>query len=212
MQVFREDKCRVCLRLAKQQCFFFLSSLCLRVLLVATGLWVPNEISFVGSDLVDGYESMSTNAEDYRNQAVLILGKGNAAFETAQNLLGKAAVVHMISTNAVRLAWQTHYVGDVRYCFSATLTFPYSMHREWTLYQAVVDQIWVCYGCVMGERAMFCSLQNANRPPGRKCSSTRLATRTALCISIEHNLSPCQPMSQNRHLVRATVDAGKNTT
>lgn len=101
----------------------FLSSLCLRVLLVATGLWVPNEISFVGSDLVEGYESMSTNAEDYRNQAVLILGKGNAAFETAQNLLGKAAVVHMISTNAVRLAWQTHYVGDVRYCFSATLTF-----------------------------------------------------------------------------------------
>ncbi|CAG12117.1 unnamed protein product, partial [Tetraodon nigroviridis] len=85
-----------------------------RVLLVATGLWVPNKISFVGSDLVEGYESMSTNAEDYRNQAVLILGKGNSAFETAQNLLGKASVVHMISTNTVRLAWQTHYVGDVR--------------------------------------------------------------------------------------------------
>lgn len=128
---------------------FFLSplSLSLRVLLVATGLWVPNEISFVGSDLVEGYESMSTNAEDYRNQAVLILGKGNAAFETAQNLLGKAAVVHMISTNAVRLAWQTHYVGDVRYCFSATVPFQtFPMYREWTLYQAVVDQIWVHYG------------------------------------------------------------------
>lgn len=90
--------------------------------MVATGLWVPNKISFVGSDLVEGYESMSTNAEDYRNQAVLILGKGNSAFETAQNLLGKASVVHMISTNTVRLAWQTHYVGDVRYCFSAIVT------------------------------------------------------------------------------------------
>lgn len=90
--------------------------------MVATGLWVPNEINFVGSDLVEGYESMSTNAEDYRNQAVLILGKGNSAFETAQNLLGEASVVHMISTNAVRLAWQTHYVGDVRYCFRAIVT------------------------------------------------------------------------------------------
>lgn len=99
-----------------------LCSICFRVLLVATGLWVPNKISFVGSDLVEGYESMSTNAEDYRNQAVLILGKGNSAFETAQNLLGKASVVHMISTNAVRLAWQTHYVGDVRYCFPAIVT------------------------------------------------------------------------------------------
>lgn len=85
-----------------------------RVLLVATGLWVPNKINFIGSDLVEGYESMSTNADDYRNQAVLILGKGNSAFETAQNLLGKASAVHMISTNTVRLAWQTHYVGDVR--------------------------------------------------------------------------------------------------
>lgn len=99
----------------------FFSSLlfCFRVLLVATGLWVPNKINFVGSDLVEGYESMSTNAEDYRNQAVLILGKGNSAFETAQNLLGKASFVHMISTNTVQLAWQTHYVGDVRYCFLA---------------------------------------------------------------------------------------------
>lgn len=136
--------------------------------MVATGLWVPNEISFVGSDLVEGYESMSTDADDYRNQAVLILGKGNAAFETAQNLLGKAAVVHMISTNAVRLAWQTHYVGDVRYCFfsrSYFSNFPYLMSRKWTLYQAGVDQMWVRFGCIMGERAMFCSLQNANRPP-----------------------------------------------
>lgn len=107
----------------QNNCVLLLCSLCFRVLLVATGLWVPNKISFVGSDLVEGYESMSTNAEDYRNQAVLILGKGNSAFETAQNLLGKASVVHMISTNAVRLAWQTHYVGDVRYCFPA-IVFP----------------------------------------------------------------------------------------
>lgn len=84
------------------------------VLLLATGLWVPQTIEFVGSDLVEGYESISTNPEDYKDQAVLILGKGNSAFETAQSLLGKASRVHMVSRSPVRLAWQTHYVGDLR--------------------------------------------------------------------------------------------------
>ncbi|KAK7940245.1 hypothetical protein WMY93_003571 [Mugilogobius chulae] len=85
-----------------------------RVLLLATGLWVPQMIEFAGSDLVEGYESISTNPEDYKNQAVLILGKGNSAFETAQSLLGSASRVHMVSRSPVRLAWQTHYVGDLR--------------------------------------------------------------------------------------------------
>lgn len=85
-----------------------------RVLLVATGLWVPQKVEFVGSDLVEGYESISTNPDDYKNQAVLILGKGNSAFETAQSILGRASRVHMLSSSPVRLAWQTHYVGDLR--------------------------------------------------------------------------------------------------
>lgn len=95
----------------------YLCPVSLRVLLVATGLWVPHKIDFRGSDLTEGYESISTNPEDYKDQSVLILGKGNSAFETAQSLLGKAGLVHMLSANAVRLAWQTHYVGDLRYCF-----------------------------------------------------------------------------------------------
>ncbi|XP_023813525.1 FAD-dependent oxidoreductase domain-containing protein 2 [Oryzias latipes] len=85
-----------------------------RVLLVATGLWVPQVVEFVGSDLVEGYESISTNPEDYKDQAVLILGKGNSAFETAQSIIGTASRVHMLSSSPVRLAWQTHYVGDLR--------------------------------------------------------------------------------------------------
>lgn len=84
------------------------------VLLVATGLWVPQKVEFVGSDLVEGYESISTNPEDYKDQAVLILGKGNSAFETAQSIMGRASRVHMLSSSPVRLAWQTHYVGDLR--------------------------------------------------------------------------------------------------
>lgn len=86
----------------------------LSVLLTATGLWVPQRIEFVGSELVEGYETISTDPEDYKDQAILILGKGNAAFEVAQNILGRASRVHMLSPNPVRLAWQTHYVGDLR--------------------------------------------------------------------------------------------------
>ncbi|KAJ8345117.1 hypothetical protein SKAU_G00293100 [Synaphobranchus kaupii] len=85
-----------------------------RVLLVSTGLWVPQQVHFVGSDLVEGYETAPVDPEQYRNQAVLILGKGNSAFETAQNILGRASSVHLYSRNPVRLAWQTHYVGDLR--------------------------------------------------------------------------------------------------
>lgn len=85
-----------------------------RVLLVSTGLWDPQKVGFVGSDLVEGYESISVDPEDYKDQAVLILGKGNSAFETAQSFLGRASRVHLYSPSPVRLAWQTHYVGDLR--------------------------------------------------------------------------------------------------
>ncbi|XP_037649274.1 FAD-dependent oxidoreductase domain-containing protein 2-like [Sebastes umbrosus] len=84
------------------------------VLLVATGLWVPQKVEFVGSELVESYDTISTDPEDYKDQAVLILGKGNSAFETAQSISARASYVHMLSSNPVRLAWQTHYVGDLR--------------------------------------------------------------------------------------------------
>lgn len=92
----------------------YICPLSLSILLIATGLWVPQKVEFVGSELVEGYESISTNPEDYKNQAVLILGKGNSAFETAQSIMGQASRVHMLSSSPVRLAWQTHYVGDLR--------------------------------------------------------------------------------------------------
>ncbi|XP_056609136.1 FAD-dependent oxidoreductase domain-containing protein 2 [Triplophysa dalaica] len=85
-----------------------------RVLLVATGLWVPQQVDFLGSDLVEGYESIPTDPEEFKDQAVLILGKGNSAFETAQSILGRASRIHLYSPSPVRLAWQTHYVGDLR--------------------------------------------------------------------------------------------------
>ncbi|KFQ75697.1 FAD-dependent oxidoreductase domain-containing protein 2, partial [Phaethon lepturus] len=85
-----------------------------RSLLVATGTWVPNVVNFPGSEYVEGYETVSVNPEDFAGQTVLILGRGNSAFETAENILGVTNFIHMVSRSRVRLSWATHYVGDLR--------------------------------------------------------------------------------------------------
>ncbi|XP_038612599.1 FAD-dependent oxidoreductase domain-containing protein 2 isoform X3 [Tachyglossus aculeatus] len=84
------------------------------VLLVATGVSVPNQIDFPGSEHVEGYETVSVDPEDFAGQNVLILGRGNSAFETAENILGATNFIHMVSRSRVRLSWATHYVGDLR--------------------------------------------------------------------------------------------------
>ncbi|XP_045443479.1 FAD-dependent oxidoreductase domain-containing protein 2 isoform X3 [Pipistrellus kuhlii] len=84
------------------------------VLLVATGLSVPNLVDFPGAEYAEGYESVSVDPEDFVGQNVLILGRGNSAFETAENILGVTNFVHMLSRSRVRLSWATHYVGDLR--------------------------------------------------------------------------------------------------
>ena len=44
-------------------------------LIVATGMWQPVQPQFEGAEYVEGYETMSTNPEDYEGQTVLILGQ-----------------------------------------------------------------------------------------------------------------------------------------
>ncbi|MDG4830604.1 hypothetical protein O7627_15025 [Solwaraspora sp. WMMD1047] len=40
--------------------------------------------------------------------------KGNSAFETADALIETAAVIHVAGPHAIKLAWQSHYVGHLR--------------------------------------------------------------------------------------------------
>ncbi len=42
-------------------------------------------------------------------------GHGNSAFETADAIYGHANHVHIVGRSRVRLSWETHYVGDIRY-------------------------------------------------------------------------------------------------
>ncbi|MFI5913142.1 NAD(P)-binding domain-containing protein [Dactylosporangium sp. NPDC051541] len=85
-----------------------------RRVIVATGvsqLYVP---PIPGAELAERYDTVSVDPDEFTNQRVLIIGKGNSAFETADALVETAAVIHVAGPHSVRLAWQTHYVGHLR--------------------------------------------------------------------------------------------------
>ncbi|XP_069823501.1 FAD-dependent oxidoreductase domain-containing protein 2 [Dendropsophus ebraccatus] len=84
------------------------------VLLVATGLSLANKLKFPGEEYTEGYDTVSIDPSNFTGQNVLILGRGNSAFETAENILGSTNFIHMIGRSRVRLSWSTHYVGDLR--------------------------------------------------------------------------------------------------
>jgi thioredoxin reductase len=84
-------------------------------LVVATGLVKENLPSSIdGIAHAIPYGEMSIDKEDYINKRVLILGKGNSAFETADHLIPYASMIHISSPRPVQFAWETHYVGHLR--------------------------------------------------------------------------------------------------
>lgn len=83
-------------------------------LVVATGFSKPYIPAIKGIEHAENYIKCSVNPEDYINQRVMIIGKGNSAFETADNLVGTASLIHMISPNPLQLAWKSHFVGHLR--------------------------------------------------------------------------------------------------
>ncbi|MEU0517484.1 NAD(P)-binding domain-containing protein [Streptosporangium sp. NPDC006007] len=91
--------------------------------------YIPN---IPGIEHAEGYEDMAIDPEPFCGRRVLILGKGNSAFETAHALLGHAAMIHLASPRPVRLAWNSRYPGDVRGSYGALLdshhfTTPHSL-------------------------------------------------------------------------------------
>ncbi|YAF96014.1 MAG: NAD(P)-binding domain-containing protein [Nodularia sp. CChRGM 3473] len=83
-------------------------------LIIATGfskLYIP---PIPGIELAEKYTDVSINPEDFANQKVLIIGKGNSGFETADNIIGTAALIHMVSETPISMAWKTKYVGHLR--------------------------------------------------------------------------------------------------
>ncbi|MEC3979441.1 NAD(P)-binding domain-containing protein [Amycolatopsis sp. H20-H5] len=83
-------------------------------LVVATGVSKPYIPDIPGIELVDQYNDVSVDPAEFTDQRVLIIGKANSAFETADNLIASAAVVHVGGPNSLKLAWRTHFVGHLR--------------------------------------------------------------------------------------------------
>jgi thioredoxin reductase len=85
-----------------------------RRVIVATGVSQLSVPRIEGAELAERYDTVSTDPEDFIDQRVLIVGKGNSGFETADALVETAAVIHVAGPHSIRLAWQTHYVGHLR--------------------------------------------------------------------------------------------------
>ncbi|KAK8401483.1 hypothetical protein O3P69_001008 [Scylla paramamosain] len=85
-----------------------------RTVVMATGMSVPSKPNFPGAHYTLGYEKLPLDPAFYEGKNVLILGRGNAAFETADAIYGSTNMVHMVSRSRARLSWNTHYVGDLR--------------------------------------------------------------------------------------------------
>jgi thioredoxin reductase len=85
-----------------------------RFLVVATGLSKPLLPCVPGIELTENYMDMSLDTAEFCNKRVLILGKGNSAFETADHLVSSAALIHLASPNPITMAWKSHYVGHLR--------------------------------------------------------------------------------------------------
>lgn len=85
-----------------------------RQLVVATGIGTPYVPAIAGIEHAEGYEEVSLDPADFVDQKVLIIGKGNSAFEVADVLLDSAAIVHLASPRSIRFAWDTRHPGHVR--------------------------------------------------------------------------------------------------
>ncbi|NET56595.1 MAG: NAD(P)-binding domain-containing protein [Symploca sp. SIO2E6] len=85
-----------------------------RVLIVATGFSKPYIPDIPGIELTEDYEDVSLENQTFAGKQVLILGKGNSAFEIADIAIETAAQVHIASPNSLTLAWQSRHPGHVR--------------------------------------------------------------------------------------------------
>ena len=84
------------------------------VLIVATGLSKPFIPQIEGIEHATNYADISLDLEGFEDKRVLIIGKKNSAFETAEHLVSAAAMIHLVSPKSIQMAWKSHYVGDLR--------------------------------------------------------------------------------------------------
>jgi thioredoxin reductase len=109
-------------------------------LIIATGLsqlYIP---PIVGIELAEKYTDVSINPADFINQRVLIIGKGNSGFETANNLLATTSMIHLASPHPISMAWKTKYVGHLR-AVNNNILDTYQLKSQNAILDATIDKI-----------------------------------------------------------------------
>ena len=111
-----------------------------RRLIVATGVTKAHIPPIPGIELTENYTDVSVDPADFIGQRVLIIGKGNSAFETAENLIATTASIHICSPHSIRFAWQTHFVGDLR-AFNNNFLDTYQLKSQNVVLDATIASI-----------------------------------------------------------------------
>jgi thioredoxin reductase len=111
-----------------------------RCVIVATGWGGAYVPPIPGIEHAVGYESMQIDPAAFTGQRVLIVGKGNSAFETAAVIMPRAAMVHLASRRPLRLAWTTKHPGDVRGQYGAILD-SYQFKTLHSVLDCTIDEI-----------------------------------------------------------------------
>lgn len=109
-------------------------------LIIATGLSKPYIPDIPGIELAEPYTEVSVNPEDFTNQRVLIIGKGNSGFETADNLIETTSLIHIASPTPISMAWATKYVGHLR-AVNNNLLDSYQLKSQNVVLDAYVEKI-----------------------------------------------------------------------
>jgi isopentenyl diphosphate isomerase/L-lactate dehydrogenase-like FMN-dependent dehydrogenase/thioredoxin reductase len=85
-----------------------------RRVIAATGFTSPYIPPIPGIETAERYVDVPIDPVGFTDQRVLLIGKGNSAFETADHLTEKAAVIHIAGPSSIRFAWRTHFIGHLR--------------------------------------------------------------------------------------------------
>jgi thioredoxin reductase len=150
-----------------------------RCVIVATGWGEPYIPPINGIEHAVGYEDMTIDPLAYAGQRVLIIGKGNSAFETSAAILGQAAMVHLASRHPLRLAWNTKHPGDVRGQYAAILD-SYQFKTLHSVLDCSIDEIRrvgdrfeveITYTHAEGERAVL-EYESVIRATGFRMNTT----------------------------------------
>ncbi|MBE9115288.1 NAD(P)-binding domain-containing protein [Lusitaniella coriacea LEGE 07157] len=109
-------------------------------LIVATGFAKPYIPPIPGIELAENYVNVSIDPEDFANQKVLIIGKGNSGFETADNLVATTSLIHVVSPTPIEMAWKSRYVGHLR-AVNNNFLDTYQLKSQNVVLNAIVSKI-----------------------------------------------------------------------